>query len=64
MDGLTVLALTRSKPDFNDMKILVISAQPDSDLRMALEKGADGVLAKPFDNEQLLQCINNWFSIK
>lgn len=64
MDGLTVLALTRSKPDFNNMKILVISAQPDSDLKMALEKGADGVLPKPFENEQLLQCVNNWFLIK
>lgn len=61
MDGLTVLALTRSKPEFEDLKILVISAQEQSDLNKALEGGANQVLAKPFENDELLGIVGKWF---
>lgn len=62
MDGFTVLALTRSTPGFEKLRILVISAQGKKDLDMAIKKGADEVLAKPFENEHLLTIVDNWFT--
>lgn len=62
MDGLTVLALTRAKPELEGLKILVISAQGQSDLNKALEGGANQVLAKPFENDELLGIVEKWFS--
>jgi len=39
----------------------VISAQDKRDLNTAIVKGADEVLAKPFENEDLLTIVDNWF---
>jgi excisionase family DNA binding protein len=62
MDGYTVLALTRSTPGFEKLKILVISALSKLDLDKAIKKGADEVLEKPFENERLLAIVGNWFT--
>lgn len=64
MDGYAVLALTRSTPGYEGLKILVVSAQDKLDLEMAVKKGADEVLSKPFENERLLSIVDNWFSRK
>lgn len=64
MNGFKVLQLTREKLALKNLKILVISAQPDGDLQMALESGADGVLAKPFENDELLDQVALWFPEK
>lgn len=60
MDGFTVLALTRANPDFEHLKILVISAQGKSDLDRALASGANAVLAKPFENEELINAVERY----
>lgn len=64
MDGYAVLALTRSTPGFENLKILVISGQSKQDLDLAIKKGADEVLEKPFENERLLNIVDSWFSKK
>lgn len=62
MDGFTVLALTRAKPEYDYLKVLVISAQGQSDLDRALKAGASATLAKPFENDHLLGIVETWFS--
>ena len=62
MDGFSVLASTRDKPEFDPLKILVVSGQEQGDLDKALKCGANAALAKPFSNEQLLAVVENWFS--
>ena len=57
MDGFTVLALTRANPELAHLKILAISAQGQEVLDKALACGANGVLAKPFDNDRLLDMV-------
>jgi len=64
MDGFTVLSLTRSTPGFEHLKILVVSAQGEDGLNEALTKGADEVLAKPFENEHLLAIVEKWFAVR
>lgn len=61
MDGFKVLQLTREKFALSQLKILVVSAQGEEDLEKAMEQGATGTLAKPFENDQLLNIVNSWF---
>jgi len=61
MDGFKVLQLTRDKFSLESLRILVVSAQGTEDLNKALFNGADGVLEKPFENEQFLKVIHGWF---
>lgn len=55
MDGFKVLEFTRQHLDAEHLKILVISAQPQADLKKALVLGANLAIEKPFENQQLLQ---------
>ena len=59
MDGFKVLQLTREKFALDQLKILVVSAQDQSELESALEQGADGILAKPFENHELIQAVDS-----
>lgn len=59
MDGNKVLISTREKFSKHELNIIVISAQDRADLEHALSLGADSVLEKPFDNEQLKSLINH-----
>ncbi len=63
MDGLNVLKVTREKCDNSNVKILVISGQGESDIRLALQMGADGFLMKPFENEVLINHVNSLFTL-
>lgn len=58
MDGFNVLAVSRKKFKQQALKIIVISAQGKQDLDKALEQGADGVLEKPFENDDLKQLVD------
>ncbi|MCA9047336.1 MAG: response regulator [Planctomycetaceae bacterium] len=61
MPGLTgydVLSFIRQTEELCRVRILVISGMDEDNLKMALAEGADAVLAKPFDNEELLQKVN------
>ena len=57
MDGLSCLVeMLKLK---KDTKILMISSQTDTaTVSEALEKGAAGVLAKPFSSAQLIEKVN------
>ena len=62
VDGFKVLALTRKKYSSKELKIIIISAEPECQLQLALEQGADDTLSKPFDNDQLLSVISSIFN--
>lgn len=55
MDGFEVLSQLRER---SRTRIIVISALPDNELKRAKALGADAVLTKPFDTEQLLSLVN------
>lgn len=57
MSGFEVVSFIREREALRDIKILVISALPDEDLRKAILLGADAALSKPFENQQLLDHI-------
>lgn len=54
MDGFSVLDFTRKHFLTDKLKIIVVSAQPEQDMIMALKNGADATFEKPFENQQLL----------
>jgi two-component system, OmpR family, response regulator VicR len=54
MSGYEVLSYTRQQPVVAGVKVIVISAQHQSELRAALDRGADAVLEKPFTNDALM----------
>lgn len=57
LDGFDVLRYIRHQPRYRTLKVLVISALPDSQLQRAMDLGANDVLSKPFDNVELQQRI-------
>jgi len=57
MGGLDVLKFVRSTDVLKDIRILVVSAMPQQDLDDALAAGADDVLSKPFQNEELVDKV-------
>lgn len=58
LDGFDVLALLTTRAMRQTPKIIVVSAEPQERLQLALAQGADAVLSKPFTNEELLQVID------
>lgn len=61
IDGFGVLRALKSQNMPHTMKILVVSGESDVRLAQALALGADGVLAKPFSNEDLLAKVRQLF---
>lgn len=57
MDGFKVLSLTREKYKMGGLKIIVISAQHINELEKALSLGANYILEKPFENDDLKKMI-------
>ncbi|MCW8879686.1 MAG: response regulator [Kangiellaceae bacterium] len=55
--GYKVLTTLREQEKYADIKILVISGVRDSILKGLLEQGANDVLAKPFENHELIDKI-------
>jgi two-component system chemotaxis response regulator CheY len=50
MGGLEMVQAVRTRPDFNAMKILMVTTEADNEhIAAALEAGADEYLMKPFD---------------
>jgi len=58
LDGFELLRHLRGEEKFNNLKILVISALAQDRLNEALVLGANAVLSKPFENEELLTLVN------
>ena len=57
LDGFEVLKFTRAKQALSAVKILVISALDEQQLKKAKDLGADAVLGKPFSNDELRETI-------
>lgn len=57
IDGYGVLEFVRASDEFNDIKILIISALDEEHLQAAITKGADAFLQKPFANSDLLKAV-------
>jgi two-component system response regulator VicR len=58
LNGFELLEHIRKQDEFQDLKILVISALHQDSLNKALALGADAVLSIPFDNQQLLTLVD------
>ncbi len=57
LSGFDVLHYIRQHSELSQTKILVISGLQQAQLDKAQEAGADAMLSKPFDNQQLLDSI-------
>jgi len=58
MDGLTFLAQRANLPKCRDIPVICVTARDrNSDVKAAIELGADNYITKPFDNEILLACV-------
>jgi excisionase family DNA binding protein len=57
LDGYQVLRHIREHEQHVDVKVLVISAETQAGLDRALQEGANDVLPKPFDNDDLLEKV-------
>lgn len=57
IDGFGVLRFLRELPPPFPVKVLVVSGESGQRLQQALELGAHGALAKPFENQELLETV-------
>lgn len=57
LGGFEVLKFMRERS--TDIRILVISGMPSQQLAKALEEGADDTMAKPYDNEMLVEKVKH-----
>ena len=58
MGGLEVIRQVRGNPRLAGVRILVISATPKTELDEAIQAGADAVIQKPFEPEELLAKVS------
>ena len=58
LDGMSVLKFIRANKKFDDVKVLIISANIEEDDQVYFDIGANGLLKKPFMNEALIQKVN------
>lgn len=59
LDGFEVLRYIRQQPAFQHVHVIVISGLATQALQEALSLGAVAALQKPFDNQQLLDVLQN-----
>lgn len=57
ISGYDVLKFIRTTPETAATKVIVISALDQPSLQRARDEGANAVLAKPFDNQQLTDLV-------
>ena len=56
LSGLEVLTSLRQEKDLSDTRVIVLTAQPES-REDALREGADVVMVKPFEPEQITVAV-------
>jgi CheY-like chemotaxis protein len=56
LSGLEVLTTLRQEKDLSDTRVIVLTAQPES-REDALREGADVVMVKPFEPEQITVAV-------
>lgn len=61
VDGYAVLRILRENPLPFPCKVLVVSGETSARLQETLALGADGVLAKPFTDEELLAAVRRLY---
>jgi CheY-like chemotaxis protein len=60
VDGLTVLRNVRANPQTSKIPFVVVSAKAQrSDVKAALDMGADKYITKPFDPQDLLDAVEH-----
>ena len=57
MKGLDLLQYIHDDAKYSHIRVLVVSAAPQADLKKASSLGADAILEKPFDNKVLLSKV-------
>ncbi|GAB6907972.1 Response regulator receiver protein [Desulfosarcina cetonica] len=59
LDGYEIYQLIRSRPEWNAIRIIFLSAKNrDTDIAKGLAMGADAYITKPFSNRQLMDKIH------
>ncbi len=64
LSGYDVLSFVRETPEISGTKIIIISALGSDALQKAMDLGADAVLTKPFENDQLLECVSGLVGVQ
>lgn len=58
LDGYEIFQLIRENPDWDDIKVIYLSAKNrDVDIAKGLNLGVDAYITKPFSNTELLEKI-------
>jgi len=61
INGYETCIKMRNNPALNDLKIIMISAKASrADVQKGLDSGADEYVAKPFNEENLIEVINRY----
>jgi putative two-component system response regulator len=59
MNGLDVCRRIREHADFDDVRVVILTAHGDRETTTAVEAGADGLLGKPFSMKELLAVVGS-----
>ena len=63
VDGYEVCDFVKGTPQYQDAKVIFISAKSrDEDIKLAYKKGADLFVVKPFSTRRLIEKINTLLS--
>jgi two-component system chemotaxis response regulator CheY len=58
MDGLKLVSLIRSNPEYKDIPIIIITTEgAEEDRKKAMQIGANAFLAKPIQTQELLNIV-------
>lgn len=63
LNGLDLLSFVRNTPGVENVRILVVSGLGTEELKSARLEGADDELAKPFENEELIDKVTRLASL-
>src|SRR5437588_12615277 len=65
MGGAQLVTELRTRPDFDDMPVIVLSGHTDEQLRIQLLRaGAQDYLVKPFNREELRERVANLLMVR
>lgn len=60
VDGLEVLRVLKSDPDFRDIPAMILTTVKDTKItKECLKLGCDGILSKPLDRKTFLQALSD-----
>jgi DNA-binding response OmpR family regulator len=63
LDGYEIFQLIRENPEWNDIKVIYLSAKNrDVDIAKGLNLGVDAYVTKPFSNAELMEKIQKLIS--